>query len=84
MVTLQLLIDNAIKHNEIHKQFPLYIHIYDDDEYLIVKNKKQIRKVTHSSKQGLQQLSELYEYLTDRPVIVMNEANHFTVKVPLL
>ena len=84
MVTLQLLIDNAIKHNEIHKQFPLYIHIYDDDEYLIVKNKKQIRKVTHSSKQGLQQLRELYEYLTDRPVIVMNEDNHFTVKVPLL
>ena len=84
MVTLQLLIDNAIKHNEIHKQFPLHIEIFDEHDYLIVKNKKQIRKVTHSSKQGLLQLIELYGYLSDRPVFVQEEEHHFTVKVPLL
>lgn len=84
MVTLQLLIDNAIKHNEIHSQFPLYIQIFDKDNYLIVRNKKQIRKVMTSNKQGLLQLIELYEYLSDRPVLIQDEAEHFTVKVPLL
>ena len=84
MVTLQLLIDNAIKHNEIHSQFPLHIHIFDKDDYLIVKNKKQIRKVMTSNKQGLLQLVELYEYLSDRQVLIQDELEHFIVKVPLL
>ena len=84
MVTLQLLIDNAIKHNEIHSQFPLHIQIFDKDDYLIVKNKKQIRKVMTSNKQGLLQLVELYEYLSDRPVLIQDELEHFIVKVPLL
>ena len=84
MVTLQLLIDNAIKHNEIHSQFPLHIQIFDTDYYLIVKNKKQIRKVMTSNKQGLLQLVELYEFLSDRPVVIQDEVEHFIVKVPLL
>jgi len=84
MVTLQLLIDNAIKHNEIHSQFPLHIEIFDKDDYLVVKNKKQIRKVMTSNKQGLLQLTELYEYLSDRPVSIQDEGEHFIVKVPLL
>jgi two-component system, LytTR family, sensor kinase len=84
MVTLQLLIDNAIKHNEIHSQFPLHIHIFDKDNYLIVKNKKQLRKVMTSNKQGLLQLVELYEYLSDRQVLIHDESEHFIVKVPLL
>jgi two-component system LytT family sensor kinase len=84
MVTLQLLIDNAIKHNEIHSQFPLHIHIFDKDDYLIVKNKKQVRKVMTSNKQGLVQLVELYEYLSDRQVLIQDELEYFMVKVPLL
>ena len=84
MVTLQLLIDNAIKHNEIHSQFPLHIQIFDKDDYLVVKNKKQIRKVMTSNKQGLLQLIELYEYLCDRPVLIQDEVEYFIVKVPLL
>ena len=84
MVTLQLLIDNAIKHNEIHSQFPLHIHIFDKEDFLIVKNKKQLRKVMTSNKQGLLQLVELYEYLSDRQVLIQDESEHFIVKVPLL
>jgi two-component system, LytTR family, sensor kinase len=84
MVTLQLLIDNAIKHNEIHSQFPLHLKIFDADDYLVVKNNKQIRKVMTSNKQGLLQLIELYEYLSDRPVLIQDEGEHFIVKVPLL
>lgn len=84
MVTLQLLIDNAIKHNEIHPQFPLLIHIFDKDDYLVVKNKKQIRRVMTSNRQGLLQLIELYGYLSSRPVLIDDDEIHFTVKVPLL
>ena len=84
MVTLQLLIDNAIKHNEIHTQFPLSIEIFDKDDYLIVKNKKQVRKVMTSNKQGLLQLIELYEFLSPHPVLIHDEAEFFIVKIPLL
>src|SRR5690606_5965291 len=56
MVTLQMLIDNAIKHNEVHEQHPLRIRVYDENGSLCVTNNKKPRRlVQHSSKQGLEQ-----------------------------
>ena len=66
MVTLQMLIDNAIKHNMLQSSSPLVIQIYDDDGYLHVRNNKQLkRQIEHSNKQGLLQLQQLYGYLSD-------------------
>jgi len=75
MVTLQLLIDNAIKHNIIHDQQPLRITIEVRDGYLYVRNNKQIRKQMESSNgQGLAQLRELYGYFSSQHMEV-NEAD---------
>jgi sensor histidine kinase YesM len=85
MVTLQMLIDNAIKHNTVGADQPLYITILDEGDYLIVKNRKQIRKqIELSTKQGLQQLRDLYGYLTSVPVEVIEVNQYFKVKLPLL
>lgn len=85
MVTLQMLVDNAIKHNEIAIDRPLTIGIYDHDGLLCVTNNKQKKDLMASStQQGLKQLTTLYAYLTDRPVRVLDTATSFTVEIPLL
>ncbi|MRG44573.1 histidine kinase [Chitinophaga sp. SYP-B3965] len=85
MVTLQMLIDNALKHNEVHPGNPLHISISEKDGYLEVTNNKQIRRqLAHSDKQGLEQLKSLYAFLSDRPVVIKDETETFTVALPLL
>lgn len=85
MVTLQMLIDNAIKHNALQDESPLKITIWDDEKYLHIRNNKQLRKqIETSNKQGLQQLKELYSYLTNRPVIIKDAEKSFEINLPLL
>jgi two-component system LytT family sensor kinase len=85
MVTLQMLIDNAIKHNALQAENPLKIRIWDEDEYLHIHNTKQLRKqIEASNKQGLQQLKELYSYLTSKAVIINDAGKTFEINLPLL
>jgi two-component system, LytTR family, sensor kinase len=85
MVTLQMLIDNAIKHNSLQAAHPLKIKIWDEGGYLHVQNNKQLRRqIETSNKQGLQQLKELYGYLEEEPVIVKETADTFEINLPLL
>lgn len=84
-VTLQILIENAIKHNVINEENRLTISVYADDDYLHVQNtlhKKTI--VETSNKLGLTNLRSLYRYLSPLPVRVTENADTFTVSVPLL
>src|SRR5690606_4977077 len=75
MVTLQLLIDNAVKHNVVQSSNPLKVIIWDEGEYLIVYNNKQLRKqIETSNNHGLAQLKQLYSYLSDKDIII--EDNH--------
>lgn len=84
-VTLQNLIENAIKHNIIDADTPLIIHIHIKDEYLIVENNLQRKTfVETSNKQGLSNLQSLYSYLSNRPMEIKEENNLFIIKIPLL
>ncbi|MBI1769765.1 MAG: histidine kinase [Bacteroidetes bacterium] len=85
MVTLQMLIDNAIKHNAVHVKTPLIITVWDEDGSLHVQNNKQLRRqIDHSTKHGLKQLTQLYSYLTESKVTVIDNEKIFDVKIPLL
>lgn len=85
MVTLQMLIDNAIKHNIVQTNEPLHISISDEADYLIVKNNKQLRRQIDSSNgQGIRQLKQLYSYLTEKQVVVEETNSEYAIKVPLL
>lgn len=84
-LTIQLLIENAVKHNEISSSHPLDLKIYCIDEYLIVTNNKQKRTIMPSStKVGLNNISERYRFLINREVIIEDTEKTFTVKVPLV
>ena len=85
MVTLQMLIDNAIKHNSVQAGLPLKIWAWDEGDYLHVSNNKQLRRqIETSNKHGLKQLQELYAFLTPQPVAVHDTNDSFEIVLPLL
>lgn len=85
MVTLQMLIDNAVKHNVVQQGEPLCIDIFDDGNCLVVRNNKQLRKqIETSNGQGIQQLKQLYTFLTDKQIVIEDLTDTYTIKIPLL
>jgi hypothetical protein len=84
-VSLQILIENGIKHNVVDQGKKLLIEVVVIGDYLVVSNNLQLKKnVQSSNKQGLENLKSLYKFLTDRPVVVEATENRFYVKVPLI
>ena len=84
-ISLQILIENAIKHNEFSEAYPLVITIEFRDAKLIVRNelrKKDLKKA--SSKIGLQNLSERYKLLTNKEIHVDVNEKIFAVSLALL
>ncbi len=94
-VTLQNLIENAMKHNIIDAETPLVIDIFTENTkntentegvaHLIVRNNLQKKNfVATSNKQGLANLVNLYHYLSNIPVEITETDAYFIVKIPLL
>jgi ligand-binding sensor domain-containing protein len=84
-VTLQNLVENAIKHNIADEETPLIITMYIDDDYLVVQNNMQTKGfVETSNKQGQHSMVSLYKYLSPRPVIITESEDFYTVKIPLI
>jgi len=84
-MALQMLIENAIKHNEVSSAFPLKISITVDQDVLQVINNLQLRKVEEeSSKTGLQNIKQRYTYFTNKQVEVVQTEKQFIVRIPLL
>ncbi|MEM6698057.1 MAG: histidine kinase [Bacteroidota bacterium] len=83
--TLQLLVENAIKHNIVSSAMPLIIEIKTIDNQLIVTNKLQERKDVRNSKGiGLDSLRGRYRLLTSQEPVFEKEENCYVAKVPLI
>lgn len=85
ILSLQLLIENVIKHNSISSEAPLEVKIFTtDEELLVVSNpvKPKMRK-EQSSGIGLQNLRDRYELLFSKEIILACSHNMFVVKLPL-
>jgi LytS/YehU family sensor histidine kinase len=84
-VTVQILIENAIKHNIASREMPLTIYIEVNDGYLEVTNTVNKKSfVEASNRQGLQNLKSLYQYLSDRPINIIEADGLFKVRIPLI
>lgn len=84
-LSLQLLLENAVKHNTVTAKNPLKIDIYELDGNLVVENNLQPKQIIKkSSGVGLDNIRERYKLLTDRKVIINQEANSFAVAIPML
>jgi LytS/YehU family sensor histidine kinase len=84
-ISLQGLVENAIKHNKATREDPLKIIIYIDGQYIVVKNnlQKMATQIT-STGTGLKNLSERVKLVSGRDLIIEESINHFLVKLPLL
>ncbi|GAB7089715.1 histidine kinase [Marinifilum fragile] len=84
-VSIQSLVENAIKHNVITSDKPLTIRIkITDDNCVLVENPYQPRTdLNHSPGTGLKNLDALYTFLGDRKPYYGIEQNHFIAKLPL-
>lgn len=84
-LTLQLLLENAIKHNIVSKEEPLWVTITASEEGLTVRNNLQLRvKNRTSTGVGLTNIIQRYKYLTDRMVDIRQTASEFIACVPLI
>ncbi|HAD12129.1 MAG TPA: hypothetical protein DCF33_06785 [Saprospirales bacterium] len=84
--TLQLLLENAVKHNRMSEKEPLEVQVFTSpDQTLVVQNRLQPRSApVHSTGIGLQNIINRYALLCNRPVQAIETENHFVVKVPLI
>ena len=84
-LALQMLVENAVKHNIISATKPLTIEIFaENGNYVVVRNNIQPKiKPEPSTHFGLQSLVNRYQLLGERPVLIEDNAAFFTVKVPL-
>lgn len=84
-LSLQLLLENTIKHNVVSEKKPLHIKIYIENNYLIVANNLQKKEVLQDRKGvGLQNIVNRYALISERKVLVDETQNEFKVKIPIL
>jgi len=84
-LSLQLLLENVVKHNSATTQSPLEIKIYIREGMLVVENNLQKRESPGvESGIGLNNIRERYRYFTDKAVTMSEDNGIFTVSIPLL
>lgn len=84
-VTLQILIENAIKHNSVSEESPLIISIFTENGFLCVENNLQRKStVEHSHKMGMANMAHLYSFISQEPMKVFENEFTFKVQVPLI
>jgi len=84
-MTVQILLENAVKHNVITKDKPLLVEIYDDDGYLCVKNVLQTKHTGEpSTKLGLENIRNRFSLLSSKHVLIIEDDAYFCVRVPLI
>jgi tetratricopeptide (TPR) repeat protein len=86
-LSLQLLLENAIKHNDLDENHPLKIDITDDEEYLIVKNnlqQKSPQELEKSTQIGLKNLKERYRLAGAKEPEFLIYNQEYIAKLPLV
>ena len=84
-LSLQMLVENAIKHNVISKEFPLTISIYSKNEnYLAVTNNLKRKHSINTGRIGLENIKSRFEFFTSNPLIISENDSYFTVEIPVI
>ena len=86
ILSLQMLVENALKHNYFSKEQPLKIALYNEGhEFLVVRNNLKKRDLLDKpTKLGLQNIMNRYQMLLDKFIVVKEDEGYFMVKLPLI
>lgn len=88
-LSLQLLVENAVKHNQHSVEHPLHIRIFREGDFVCVSNQlvpyEQIGRMRVDSMGiGIKNLYDRYKLLTDKLPIILQSANTYTVQIPIV
>lgn len=84
-LSLQLLLENAVKHNMVTTSKPLHIKIYENEGNLVVENNLQPKQIVKkSSGVGLENIKQRYNLLSTKRVFINQQADSFAVSIPML
>ncbi|MFX1705851.1 histidine kinase [Chitinophaga sp. CC14] len=83
--TLQLLVENCIKHNIVSLEKPLHIRLYEEDDRMVVENQVQQKKGEQNSLGvGLKNIDLRYQHLLNRHIDIIGNEKVFQIKLPLI
>jgi sensor histidine kinase YesM len=85
-LSIQMLLENAIKHNVVSREHPLVISLFvDEKKYLVVENKIHRKEDTEPSTGiGINNIKKRYLYLSGKDVVISEENGIFKVSLPLV
>ena len=84
-MTLQLLIENAVKHNEVSEAFPLRIMIRKNGDFLEVENTLRPKNVGDDSKKtGLKNITQQFAFFSEQPIKIIFSDERYMVRIPIL
>ncbi|WP_225034825.1 histidine kinase [Winogradskyella sp. SM1960] len=84
-LSLQLLLENAVKHNMVTSSKPLHVKIYEDGNHLVVMNNLQPKQIVKkSSGVGLENIKQRYQLLSNKKVHINQREKDFAVAIPML
>jgi len=83
--TLQLLVENCIKHNVVSLQKPLHIRLYQENDQIVVENQVQPKAGDNNSLGvGLKNINLRYSHLLDKQIDIISNEKVFQIKLPLI
>lgn len=80
--TLQLLIENGIKHNVVSLEKPLIIKLYSENDFIVVENKIQLKRGVLSTGVGLDNITQRFAHLLHKEIEIEKNEILFKVKIP--
>ena len=84
-MALQLLVENAVKHNIASSKKVLNVEIYEKENSIVVSNNIQAKNtLENSTKTGLKNLKQQYEFFTTKKILIEKKDGNFIVEIPLL
>lgn len=86
-LSLQLLIENAIKHNIVSMDDPLKINVTNNNskDMLIISNNLQLKSSKENSTgMGLDNIKTRYQLLAQKDILISKNENSFSIQIPLL
>jgi two-component system, LytTR family, sensor kinase len=84
-LSLQILMENAIKHNIVSAEKPLQINVFAQNGSLVVSNNLQIKnQINESTGIGLDNIRNRYKLISEKAVTVTESDTNFTVSIPLI
>lgn len=83
-MALQLLVENAIKHNIASKSRPLKIEVLTEGNYLVVINNLNKKETTYSTQTGISTLDSRYRLLCNKGLDISTSDTHYRAGIPLL